>query len=302
MLAGRAPAVEDEPGQLIVADVYRGLGPAVRRGSVKYLRVCQEVRAGLEPVPGGYRSDHEPFEDFYATPTHKVSGPYGWPTFVAKAALGIVPVDEDGSASFGVPPGKVLYFQLLDEDLNEIQRMRSVVQLQPGERRGCIGCHESRTTAPPVRPLLALSREPRALEPPSWGAGPFSYEKVVQPVWNARCIACHAAGDKQKIDLTAALDPDRIPASYRTLISQGWVHYFDMTWGQEHSLAEPLSFGTVRSRLWQVLGGGHYGVVLSRDEVHRVKCWIDLNCPLWPDYRFRPSRPAAAVEITRRTP
>ena len=300
LLAGGAPAAEDEPGQLTVADVYHGLGPAVRRGSVKYLRVCQEVRAELEPVPGGYRSDHPPFQDFYATPTHKVSGPYGWPTYVAKAALGIVPVEEDGSAAFSVPPGKVLYFQLLDRDFNEIQRMRSVVQLQPGEKRSCIGCHESRTSAPPVRPLVALAHEPRPLQPPSWGAEPFSYEKVVQPVWDARCTACHHAGDKQKIDLTAALDPDRIPASYRTLISQGWVHYFDMTWGQEHSQAEPLSFGTVRSRLWKVLGDGHYGVTLSRDERHRIKCWIDLNCPLWPDYRFRPSRPAQASVVSQK--
>ena len=199
-----------------------------------------------------------------------------------------------------MPPGRVLYFQLLDRDLNEIQRMRSVVQLQPGERRGCIGCHESRTSAPPVRPLLALAREPQPLEPPSWGAEAFSYEKVVQPVWNARCVACHSAGDRQKIDLTAGLDAERIPASYRTLIAQGWVHYFDMTWGQEHSRAEPLSFGTVRSRLWQVLGAGHHGVVLDRDEMHRVKCWIDLNCPLWPDYRFRPDRPAEASEYNQR--
>ena len=89
----------------------------------------------------------------------------------------------------------------------------------------------------------------------------------------------------------AALHHERIPASYRTLITQGWVHYFDLTWGREHQKAAPLSFGTVKSRLWQVLDAGHYDVKLSRDEMHRVKCWIDLNCPLWPDYRFRGERP-----------
>jgi hypothetical protein len=296
VLRGDVAETDDEPGEFAVADVYRGLGPEVPRGSVKYLRVCQEVRSELEPVPGGYRSDHPPFQDFYATPTHKVTGPNGWPTYVAKASLGIVPVEADGSARFTVPSGKVLYFQLLDEDLNEIQRMRSVVQLQPGERRSCIGCHESRTSAPPVGSSLALAREPRPLEPPSWGAEPFSYEKVVQPVWNARCVGCHDARDKRHIDLTAALDADRVPASYRTLISQGWVHYFDMTWGQEHRKAEPRSFGTLRSRLWKLLDAGHEGVTLSRDERHRIKCWIDLNCPLWPDYRFRLDRPLAGMK------
>lgn len=67
--------------------------------------------------------------DWYATPTHLVSGPFGWPTYVAKGDLGIVPVEEDGSASFLAPAGKVLYFQVLDSGLNELQRMRSVVQL-----------------------------------------------------------------------------------------------------------------------------------------------------------------------------
>ena len=51
-----------------------------------------------------------------------------------------------------------------------------------------------------------------------------------------------------------------------------------------------MSFGTLKSRLWQVLDAGHYDVKLTRDEMHRVKCWIDLNCPLWPDYQERTLR------------
>jgi hypothetical protein len=56
----------------------------------------------------------------------------GWPSYVAKASLGTVPFDGDGSVHFFAPAGKVLYFQVLDADYNELQRMRSVVQLQPG--------------------------------------------------------------------------------------------------------------------------------------------------------------------------
>ena len=86
------------------------------------------------------------------------------------------------------------------------------------------------------------------------GAGPFSYEKVVQPVWDAACVRCHD-GDKTQTDLTGVLDANGVPAS-QTLITQGWVHYFDYNWGQEHFKAEPLTFGTVKSRLWEVLDGG----------------------------------------------
>ncbi len=289
------PPPPNDPGlgQFLVEDVYLGLEPKVKRGTVKYLRVCQEVRAELERLPNGeYRQDHPPFEDFYAAPTHLVRGPHGWPSYVAKASLGLAPVEADGSACFLAPAGRVLYFQALDENFTEIQRMRSVVQLQPGEQRSCVGCHEPRAMAAPVRPTLALRQPPRRLEPPSWGAVPFAYQKVVQPVWDAQCVRCHDARDPRKLDFTGTLGPDRVPASYRTLITQGWVHYFDFTWGQEHRKAEPLSFGSVRSKLWALLDAGHYDVKLTRDEMHRVKCWIDLNCPLWPDYIQRELRPA----------
>jgi hypothetical protein len=279
--------------QFFVADVYRGLEPAVKRGTVKYIRVCREVRADLIRLPNGeYQEDHEPFQDWYATPTHKVNGPHGWPSYVAKGVIGTAPVEEDGSANFYSPAGKVLYFQVLDADYNEIQRMRSVVQLQAGEKRGCIGCHENRMSAPLSSGAvpMAMRRQPSTLQPPPWGAGPFSYEKVVQPVWDGKCIRCHDAQDKKQIDLTDALDTDGIPASYRTIITKGWVHYFDYTWGREHSKAEPLSFGTVRSKLWEILDAGHHDVQLTSQETRRVKCWTDLNCPLWPDYIFRQDR------------
>ena len=68
------------------------------------------------------------------------------------------------------------------------------------------------------------------------------------------------------------------------------MHYFDYTWGTKHFRAEPRTFGTVRSRLWKVLEDGHHEVSLTLEEKRRVKCWTDLNCPLWPDYRYRPER------------
>ncbi len=297
--ASQTPA-QSQRGQFVVTDVYRGLQPQVARGSVKYIRVCEEIRADLVRLADGqYQKDHEPFLDWYATPVHKVNGPYGWPSYVAKGTFGLARVEEDGSANFFAPAGKVLYFQALDENFNELQRMRSVVQLQPGETRGCIGCHEPRTTAPPIRYGIALRRPPEHLAPEPWGTGPFSYEQVVQPVWNARCVRCHDARDEHGINLAATLDADRVPASYRTLISGGWVHYFDLQWGQEHHLAEPLSFGTLKSKLWEVLDAGHYDVRLSTDEIRRVKCWTDLNCPLWPDYLFRPDRPGPAEKLTQ---
>ena len=67
----------------------------------------------------------------------------------------------------------------------------------------------------------------------------------------------------------------------------------DFTYGMRHFKAEPLSFGTLRSRLWEVLSDRHHTEVsLDESGMRAVKAWIDLNCPLWPDYTYRMNRPA----------
>ena len=91
--------------------------------------------------------------------------------------------------------------------------------------------------------------------------------------------------------LTGDLDEAWVPASYRALIAQGWVHHFNLVYGEAHFRADPLTFGTVKSKLFRLLDAGHYDVKLTPEEMQAVKCWIDLNCPLWPDYIERTKRP-----------
>jgi hypothetical protein len=188
-----------------------------------------------------------------------------------------------------------LYFQLLDGDFNELQRMRSVVQLQPGEQRSCIGCHDARSAAPLKRPAQAFTGPVQSLTPPPWGAVAFDYERIVQPVLDANCVRCHDTKSDAKLDLRGTHDPNRVPASYRSLITGGWVHYFDWHYGSRHFKAEPLSFGTLQSRLFKALAEKqHETITLKPEELRALKAWIDLNCPLWPDYRFRTDRPLLA--------
>lgn len=340
-----ADLAREQLGRFTVQDVYIGLGAAVKRGRAKYIRVAEEVPADLDLLPNGEcRADHPPFQDYYASPTHLVKGQVNsyltrtknvsvaplrtnhdwlarteevedglyrvhddpaWPTYEAKRSFGIAPVAEDGSANFLAPAGRQLYFQLLDEDFNELQRMRSVIQLQPGETRSCIGCHEDRqATSPDTGRRTAIRRTPDRLELPPWGAVPFSYEKVVQPVLDRTCAGCHSGGVLgTQPDLRGKRDKERIPASYRSLIEGGWVHYFDYSWGIRPFKAEPLSFGTLQSKLWHVLGDkNHEDVALTRDEMRALKAWVDLNCPLWPDYQYRLDRPGPGPILTNRTP
>ncbi|MBP7936476.1 MAG: hypothetical protein KA354_17695 [Phycisphaerae bacterium] len=308
VLPGRQPRVsastsEQPPtGQFILTDVYQGLTPPMPRGAVKHLRICEELKSLAQVRSDGkLREEYEQFTDFYASPIfHRsnspnagqtdVVGPCGWTTYVAKGVEGLVPVEPDGSARFTAPARKVLYFQALDENLNELQRMRSVVQLQPGETRSCIGCHESRNDVPDNRRLAAMKTPPHSPQPPPWGSGPFSYEKVVQAVLDMRCASCHNARHEKGIDLTGTRDANKVPASYRTLITKGLVNYANCGWGEYHDRTVPMTIGTVKSRVIDVLNKGHHDVRLSRDEMHALKCWIDLNCPLWADYQDRTQR------------
>ena len=74
-----------------------------------------------------------------------------------KRTYGVVPVESDGSAHFRVPAKKNIFFQALDDDFMEVQRMRTFVNFQPGETRSCIGCHQQRHWAPQAK---RLARDP----------------------------------------------------------------------------------------------------------------------------------------------
>ena len=286
---------QQEKGQFSVENVYRGLEGQVQSGAAKYLRICEEVPTYLRQLPDGtYQADHDPFMSWYASPVDLIKGPFGWPSYVAKGVIGTVPVEADGSANFLVPARRVLYLELLDENHNEIQRMRSVVQLRPGERRSCIGCHESRLITPSQAYLKAqaMKREPSEPTPPPWGAGTFWFERVVQPVLDARCVSCHNVKTPNKIDLSDTRDHQSVPLSYRNLILSGTIHHFD--YGYQAGVpykAAPYTFGTVKSTLWQILKDtNHKDVKLTPHEEQAIKCWTDLNVPLWGDYAFRPER------------
>jgi mono/diheme cytochrome c family protein len=126
-------------GRFFVQDIYRGL-EGVKRGAVKWLRVIEETSRVSPKSPG-----ENPYNQ-----TFLVSAALA---FSVKNYLGIVPVDEQGSAYFEAPSGRALYFQALDADGRLVQSMRTFVQAAPGVTRSCIGCHEPKAGAPPPVPV-----------------------------------------------------------------------------------------------------------------------------------------------------
>ena len=209
-------------GTFYVQNVYVGPGlEGVKKGTIKRLRVvaleyrAAGVSSNWNRGPGGGSPSQTPIS-------------IGNGCWDVKHVLGEVDVEEDGSAYFEVPARNSVYFQLLDEKGRCVQTMRSWTMVQPGERVGCVGCHENklqtglttakmpvafnrparklqpRTGQPPHPLLVRLEKEgslenvnnflgvnkPCSLDPQSAVDG-FSYVQMVQPVWDRHCITCH---------------------------------------------------------------------------------------------------------------
>jgi hypothetical protein len=199
----------------------------------------------------------------------------------ARAVLGTVPVESDGSAHFEAPVGKELYFQALDDRGLAVQSMRSGTYVHPGERLTCQGCHEPKNR-PPSRnaPLpLALRRPPSKLQPGVEGSNPFSYPRLVQPVLDRHCVVCHQ--QKKALDLTGVVERG-FTRSYHNLAAK-YGFYFHVTNGAintgEHGGSRTVAgqFGAKAAPLLRYLDERHYGVKLPPEDFHRVTLWLDCN-------------------------
>jgi hypothetical protein len=208
-----------------------------------------------------------------------------WHSLESKRILGSVPVEEDGSASFEVPAGLFVYFQLLDGEGMMVQSMRSGAFLQGGERTGCAGCHEDRLSAPPAGALgtpLALRRPPRRLD--AWRGEPrtFGYTAEVQPVLDRHCVRCHDYGKRAGGKLNLSGDRDlTFSASYMELWRKGYVKAVG---AGPAEIQEAGSWGARVSKLIEVVRRGHRKVRLTEEDLDRLITWIDLNAPYYAEY------------------
>jgi hypothetical protein len=199
----------------------------------------------------------------------------------ARAVLGTVPVEDDGSVYFEAPVGKPIYFQALDENGLAIQSMRSVTYVHPGEQLKCQGCHEYKHEPPnePGRVPLALQRAPSSIEPGPEGSAPFNYARLVQPVLDRNCVQCH----REKKALPLDGEPSgNFTTSYNNLAGK-YGFYFHVSNGSIrtgiHGGARtvPGKFGARAAPLMEYLDESHYGVKLSPEDFARITLWLDCN-------------------------
>lgn len=267
-----------EEGFFYISDVYQGTGmERIKRGEIKRLRVVEspEKRFWTGPAWDGGTGQQAPG--------------MAWNDFTNKRILGTVPVAKDGSASFAVPADRFVYFQLLDEQGQMVQSMRSGTMVRPGETSGCAGCHEDRRTSTLGYKLPAsLDRGTTHLEPWYGPTRYFSYTAEVQPVFDKHCTSCHDYGKPAGEKLNLAGDLGLVfNTSYVELRGKNFVQ---VVGAGPFQVQMPKSWGSHASRLTRYMREGHgkpeidQQVHLDRESIDRVLTWIDINAPYYPDY------------------
>ncbi|MCL4179659.1 MAG: hypothetical protein KJ072_18165 [Verrucomicrobia bacterium] len=257
-----------EYGEFLLADVRRSFFALPPDRSIREVRVFQLLPKPAPHTANEPRIGHANAEN-------------------ARMLLGSVPVESDGSAYFQAPAGKPLYFQAVDAHGRAVQSMRSAVYLQPGERRSCIGCHETPGSAAEGRMTLALRRPPSRLEPGPDGSQPLSFPRLVQPVLDRHCVACHDGQEGPgRSPLVLSGDPaGHFSRSYENL--RPFLRWYE--WGGDsisQIATHPGQIGADASPLTRLLEDATHRPALNwtDSERRRLYLWLDANVPFYGTY------------------
>lgn len=203
-------------GTYYVADVYSGEGmESFERTEDNYIKYLRVVALEYRTSAVGVHTNSSSFtQGGIYTPVAVTNG-----TWDVKRILGITDVYSDGSAMFKVPSDTPVYFQLLNQDGEMVQTMRSWSTLMPGETFSCIGCHEDKNTVPPANSTttLAMKNGVQSLKQDLWmdmtdeeyseylsqGGEGFSYTENIQPILDSSCISCHSDTSASEIRIGA---------------------------------------------------------------------------------------------------
>ena len=287
-------------GTYYVHDVYLGTGlEGVPRGTAKTIRVVElDYRAaGVGQTYNG----GEGGGSLNSAPVAVANGSWD-----VKRILGDADIHADGSALFEVPAMASIYLQVLDEKGRAIQTTRSWDTLRPGEQKGCLGCHEkSDGNRHPYaqEDTLAWKRGVQKLRPFYGAPRGFSFPREIQPILDAKCVACHDGTREGAVDLRgepvdgANLAKRAWSRSYLALVEAVQESNGNWTATPETGLVSwiskmsrptelpPYFAGAARSRLLPLLESGHQGATLAPEELHKLAAWMDLLVPYCGDYR-----------------
>jgi len=280
LIPSSLPPGAPRTGVFAVQDVYKSINDPkgeIKPGTIKALRINEIVNQPAVWKNQPSLTRHE----------------------VAKKILGTVPVKVNGSVMFTAPAGRPLQLEALDGNGLAVMTMRSLIYLQPGEFRSCVGCHEQKGTAPPAA-TMAMKGKPVAIIPPgdpAYADG-FSFMRSVQPVLDRYCIKCHGLEKTDgKLDLLGTVETPKLPKgwmksrilkvtrSYNSLCNWPGMIKTALFKAETHA-TRPRDYFAAASKLAPLLLKGHAKVKLDKDSMQRIIDWLDVNAQYCGDYSF----------------
>ncbi len=242
---------------LAVMNVYESDQPMPDGVKIKWLRIVQNVLK-CTPEMGdpmiGYERENTP-----------------------RIPLGIVPVEEDGSAYFEAPVAKELIFQVLDENYMAVQSMRSVAFVHPGEQLSCVGCHENhyKATYEMSRVPLAMQRAPSKLQPETGPIEPVSYYRQIKPIFENECVDCHRQENKGPVDMSYEALKEEYTFWFSGAMLGGVNTEYSGVHGGTRSI--PGRFGARYCKIGQALLDDTHKDVISEESRRKINLWLDCN-------------------------
>ncbi|MDR2430597.1 MAG: hypothetical protein LBD14_06920 [Puniceicoccales bacterium] len=287
-----------KPGILYSNNVYDGADP-ILQGKARYLRI--------------WSIEHKTYTYWYKRPTLSTGPEISLnQSEGVKKIIGTVPIESDGSVNFVVPSGIAVHFQLLDKDHLALQTMKSFTGVQPGETRGCFGCHEQHMNSPVSPPnAMAMRRAPSPITPVPWNDITVGFERYVQPALDKYCGKCHQdPGHEGYKKFNATLRPGFLgfKEPYATLMGdptwasgyhnrksdskpgRGGFGWADTILVESYSTVDPKAYATYppmkklsyKSRLVERMSSGkHHGVKVDPENLLRVILWVDAMGPYY---------------------
>lgn len=251
-----APERATRPATIAVMNVYDSDMPFPPGTKIKWLRVTQNIlksnHAMGEPMIG-YERENTP-----------------------RIPLGVVPVEEDGSAYFEAPVAKALIFQALDEHYRAVHSMRSVAFVRPGEQLTCQGCHEpvQRASALAGTPL-ALRRAPSPIAPEAGPVEPVSYHRQIRPIFERSCVPCHAEKQRGPRDMGYEALKEEYTFWFSGAMFRNMASDYSGVHGGSRTI--PGRFGARHSRIGRALFDENHRASVSETDRHKIVLWLDSN-------------------------
>ena len=257
------PSMGDE-GEFLLGNVYASHMPFPPGREIRALRIFQILPKSETHVANKPRLGYANAES-------------------ARMFLGTVPVEADGSAYFRAPALRPLAFQAVDASGRAVQGMRSAAYLQPGERRSCVGCHESTAQAPGAGAgtVMAARRGPSVIARGPDGSMPWSFTRLVQPILDRHCVSCHTKDAKPPLTRRGE---GEFSEAYAGL--KDYARWYE--WGKNSISVVASRPGEMPCDMSPLPGilrdANHATLTLSDDDWRNIYLWLDANGAFYGAY------------------